>query len=228
MVPCEFDAGCTARSRLIKRLTSALWILLLAATLVCCDNTTGFPKREIDFLQMLEHFGDEYSKAVLSNDILANDIFHARATEFCKFSSSGLEVTDWVGYMGHVNEVGASAALGVQIARGERYGGGGTGLYRLVTWNIEALVFSEGSDATLITPSSPLFPLVSKLVYGERVRFSGTFFPGRPKGMLTYGHEAWEGCVLELSMTQFGSMSEPEFLFRFTSIERFPSNRSDR
>ena len=60
------------------------------------------------------------------------------------------------------------------------------------------------AEAWLITPT--LFAAVVKLLVDQKVRFSGSFWPS-PSDRLR-----------ETSLTTEGSMSEPDFLFRFTAV----------
>jgi len=71
------------------------------------------------------------------------------------------------------------------------------------TWN-NAL--SDVSDYTLIEPSSSLFAAVSQMKQGDQVIFAGTFFPSEVD------------CVRETSVSLEGSMTDPEFLFRFSNV----------
>lgn len=74
---------------------------------------------------------------------------------------------------------------------------------RVETWNNDV---SDLSDKTLIDPSSPLFAVVSQMKQGDQVLFSGSFIPSDID------------CVKEASMSLEGSMTDPEFLFRFTTV----------
>jgi hypothetical protein len=73
------------------------------------------------------------------------------------------------------------------------------------TWN-NAL--SDVGDRTLIEPGSPAFNVMGTLRNGDWVRFSGRFFPDQTD------------CVREPSMTIRGTMTSPEFIFRFDDIRR--------
>jgi hypothetical protein len=61
---------------------------------------------------------------------------------------------------------------------------------------------------TLIAPGSSVFKAASALVKGDTVQFSGTFFPDD------------QDCVREISDTLRGSMTDPEFLFRFIAVKK--------
>jgi hypothetical protein len=74
---------------------------------------------------------------------------------------------------------------------------------RVKTWNND---LSDSASHTLIDPSSSLFGTVSQMRKGDQVVFSGAFFPSEVD------------CVTETSISIQGSMTDPEFLFRFSSV----------
>ena len=74
----------------------------------------------------------------------------------------------------------------------------------LKTWNNS--LSDIGSD-TLIKANSPVYRQLGSLRVGQTVHFSGRLFSDGTD------------CFKETSMTLSGSMSEPEYLFRFESIE---------
>jgi hypothetical protein len=74
----------------------------------------------------------------------------------------------------------------------------------LKTWNN---AFSDLVDYTLIDPSSPVGRAAIALSIGQSVIFSGEFIV-----------DSGQGCVREASLTLAGSMTEPEFIFRFSAI----------
>lgn len=65
---------------------------------------------------------------------------------------------------------------------------------------------SDIANHTLIDPESEVFKELSSMKEGDEVIFSGTFIPSNVD------------CIEEMSLTQEGSIAEPEFLFRFSSI----------
>ena len=73
------------------------------------------------------------------------------------------------------------------------------------TWN--NALSDIGSD-TLIDPSSSLFKKLSSMKRGDAVSFSGRFSPSTVD------------CVVEKSVTLSGSMTDPDFTMRFSSISR--------
>jgi hypothetical protein len=73
----------------------------------------------------------------------------------------------------------------------------------LKTWNNSV---SDIGDRTLIEPGSPLYQKAVVLQVGQAVSFSGSFIPSQTD------------CVREGSLTLDGSMTKPEFIFRFSDI----------
>ncbi len=63
-------------------------------------------------------------------------------------------------------------------------------------------------DNTLIKQNTKLYETISNLEEGDKVVFSGTFIPDR------------EDYLKEFSITELGSMTEPEFIFRFIDIQK--------
>jgi hypothetical protein len=107
----------------------------------------------------------------------------------------GVLVSDWVGQIDRLSSnSGGKGVLYISLAPS----------IRVETWNND---FSDSSHHTLIEPSSPLFAVASQMKQGDEVVFSGTFFA------------SGVDCVEEHSMGLQGSMSEPEFIFRFTRVK---------
>jgi len=76
---------------------------------------------------------------------------------------------------------------------------------RVETWNN---AISDLTNNTLIEHGSLLYKTISELKLGDKVIFSGTFLSGE------------DDYIAEKSLTEFGSMTSPEFTFRFTDIEK--------
>ena len=66
--------------------------------------------------------------------------------------------------------------------------------------------FSDSINHTLLSPSSNVFQQVVSLSKDQQIVFSGSFLPGDTD------------CVQETSLTQEGSMTDPEFQFLFTDV----------
>ncbi len=66
--------------------------------------------------------------------------------------------------------------------------------------------FSDMFEHTLIEPTSPVYRQAVALHEGQKVTFSGTFFTTEAD------------CAHEESLTQEGSMTEPEYIFKFSDV----------
>jgi hypothetical protein len=143
------------------------------------------------FVELISKARDAYNSAS-ANAILRDEIYRRRTTELCAYFPQTLDIKNWVGQMKRVDSVGEKASISIFMQ----------GQIWLNTSSVE--------PSTLISRDTSLFPVVANLkgsmLRGDRLRFSGTFFPETTK------------CLREFSVTQRGSMSEPEFLFRFTDI----------
>lgn len=129
-----------------------------------------------------------------ANDMAKGATRPARARALCAAMPS-LQVANWVGRIVTLSSnTDGLGVLGIEIAPN----------VLLKTWNNS---FSDSADKTLLQPDSRVLQVVSGLSKGRPVRFSGTLFRGAPD------------CFHETSMTQGGSMTNPEFVFRFSDIE---------
>lgn len=72
------------------------------------------------------------------------------------------------------------------------------------TWNNS---LSDMSDKTLIQPGTPLHEAAIQLKRKQTIIFSGTFIKGD------------KDCFRESSLTQRGSMTDPDWIFRFSVVK---------
>ena len=75
----------------------------------------------------------------------------------------------------------------------------------VTTWNNAV---SDISTGTLISPNSALYEKVKAKRVGQRVAFVGTFFRGLTDA----------DCIQESSLTMQGSMTSPDFIFKFSDV----------
>ena len=66
--------------------------------------------------------------------------------------------------------------------------------------------FSDIGADTLLKPASSLFQRASSLSVGQKVQFSGRFIG------------SVEDCIREVSLTLDGSITEPEFIIKFSDV----------
>jgi hypothetical protein len=118
----------------------------------------------------------------------------ARAKEICAVLKGALHVINWLGTVETLSSNSDGlGVLSIQIAEG----------ISIKTWNN---AISDIEDKTLIDPESAVFKLAVTLKIGQRVTFGGQFFPSPTD------------CIREGSLTQKGSLTKPEFIFRFSDI----------
>jgi hypothetical protein len=127
------------------------------------------------------------------NDMAKGAARPARKQAICSFLQS-FTITDWVGTIQELSTNGDGKGI-LAISLGSDVS--------VKTWN-NAL--SDIGDRTLIDPNSTLFQTLTSMKVGQTVHFSGNFF------------RSDSDCIRETSMTMHGSITEPEFLFRFTSV----------
>jgi len=144
-------------------------------------------------------FVDAVEKARQNYDAAENDLAKGRTRNARKQAVCGLlksrTVEGWVGHITNLssNEDGKGV---LEITLSDHA--------TVKTWNN---AFSDIAYNTLIDPASSISQKLTSLKEKDRVRFSGTFF------------QSDVDCVHEASMTLDGSMSQPEYIIRFSGIE---------
>jgi len=87
-----------------------------------------------------------------------------------------------------------------------------------ITYGTVSNRLSDSRYGSLITQTDPLFGVLANLNVGDTIAFDGEFL-GDPGGRIG----TWES-----SMTERGSMEEPEFNIRFTNVEPFDDDLASR
>jgi hypothetical protein len=152
---------------------------------------------EAAFVRAITDYREKYAAA--PNDMAKGGLRRDRAVELCR--TIGLQaakgiVREWTGKIETLSSTGDG--YGVLAIRLDDHVTVGT------TNNQISETMSE--NKTLIKQNSAVFRAAAALSVGERVVFSGNFFPSKVD------------CLVETSVTQAGSMSDPEFLFNFSAI----------
>jgi hypothetical protein len=167
-----------------------------AATPAIVRHQPPIPSDEQAFIQAVERGQAAFHAA--PNEMAQGGTRAQRRIAICQslnVPGQGVLVSDWVGQIDKLSSNSdGKGVLYVSLAPN----------LRVETWNND---FSDSSHHTLIAPSSQLFAVVSQMREGDEVVFSGNFFPSDVD------------CVEEHSMGLQGSMSEPEFIFRFASVK---------
>lgn len=149
------------------------------------------PSDEEALITVVNQAREKYRAA--PNDMAKGGVRVWRKQAICNLLPS-LSVTNWKGKIYELSS--NSDGNGVVTIKISSY------IY-LETWNNS---LSDIGDNTLIDPNSELFQKLSAMKKGDVVRFSGDFI------------ESDTDCIEEHSLTQEGSMLEPEFIFRFSSL----------
>ncbi len=163
-----------------------------------CRARRSRAAREGWIVSQVDKFADSYGAA--ANGMMQGRIRHERALALCGPASlmrpANGEARDWSGIVEILDSVGDGR--GVLVVRISPH-------ITLSTTN-NTLSESISNFKTLIALNSPVFAAASKLQVGDRVVFSGKFFPSA------------SDCMEEKSLTVTGAMTDPEFLFRFSAI----------
>jgi uncharacterized protein YecT (DUF1311 family) len=131
--------------------------------------------------------------AVGTNDMARGAARPARAREICAVLNN-FSVANWVGKVETLSSNSDGlGVLSIQIGEG----------VSIKTWNNG---LSDTAYQTLIDPGSPVFKLAVSLKEGQQVSFGGRFFPDPTD------------CIKESSLTLKGSVTAPEFIFRFSNL----------
>jgi len=151
----------------------------------------SMPSAEQALVSAVQAARQAYESA--TNDLLKGTARVQRGKGICQ-AIPDRRAIHWVGKVSELSSNGeGKGVLAIEIAEG----------IHAKTWN-NAL--SDMLDDTLIGPSSPVFQQVQSLTVGARVQFSGVF-PASDTD-----------CIRESSLTLGGSISEPDFIIKFTEI----------
>jgi hypothetical protein len=149
------------------------------------------PADESAFIQAVSSAQSESTTA--ANDMQRGGIKAKRDHALCGLLSPSLAASNWIGTFKTISSNSdGKGVLGIEIAKD----------IVVRTWGNS---FSDSEYNTLIEPGSEVFTTVSALSVGQPVVFSGHFFKDE------------DACIRETSMTLRGHISEPEFLFFFSS-----------
>jgi hypothetical protein len=172
----------------------ALLGLALATPAMADDDlpAAGVPQDEASFLVAVTAARSEYN--LCQNDMAKGASRLNREKALCSILT-GTHIDQWIGKATSLttNSSGKGIIV-VQIAPG----------VTIETTNNE---ISDALDHTLLSQDSSVFRQAMTLKEGDTISFSGDFISSDID------------CIREMSITLEGSMTEPEFLFHFTSIE---------
>ena len=155
-------------------------------------ETVTLPTKESDFISVIGEMKSRY--LVAPNEFQKSAMRRKRAERIGR-SVSDLTASNWIGEVLAMSTTSDGlGALSVRLP--------GSSIV-VKTWNNS---ISDSGAGTLIPTESELYSLVGSLAVHNTITFSGTFVAGS----LDY--------VREASLTEKGSMMEPEFIFRFKTV----------
>ncbi len=154
----------------------------------------SLPEQQSRFLTVAAEYSDRFKSA--ANELQQSLLRDERRTALVEALGSQHSVSGWVGTIKRLetNSEG-KAILAVSLTQNAE----------IATWN-NAL--SDIVDSTLIAKGTPLYKALLNMSVGDSVAVSGSFLPSTDDG------------VKETSLTIRGSMTEPEFLFRFQNVSK--------
>ncbi|MGY4175788.1 hypothetical protein ACVIHH_001079 [Bradyrhizobium sp. USDA 4518] len=129
------------------------------------------------------------------NELAAGGVRSSRQQTICR-AVPDRSASGWVGKISQLTSNGDGKGV-ISVSVGPDI--------HLATWNN---AMSDIGSNTLIDPSSSMFKTLSTLKRGDIVRFSGRFESSKVD------------CLGEQSITLAGSMTNPAFTMRFTSISK--------
>jgi hypothetical protein len=162
------------------------------------DDLPAMPDDEKAFCQIVERAARTYeeSRSGGANEL---KLSHLRATrgEALKQATQDNLAHYWIGHVSELSTTGdGKAVLGVVLPCQVDV--------VVKTWNNE---LSDVGSNTLILQSAAVYGMLSNFHKGGPIRFDGRFLPDSVNGLK------------EISLTEQGSMTGPEFLMRFSFAE---------
>ena len=154
------------------------------------------PKEQTYFINIVNNSKNAYNTA--PNELAQGGTKPQRGKTLCRWFGRSLRVQGWVGHIRSLTTNGDGwGILSIRIADN----------ISLETTNN---AYSNAYFKTLIKPGTKLFKDLATLNRGDRVKFSGTFLRDKDPSKAD--------CIDESSLTLKGSMTDPDFSFRFHKV----------
>ncbi len=154
------------------------------------------PNNQKVFVKIVSSFIKKYNQS--TNELQKSSVKRKRSNKLKEFFKDEVSISNWVGRVSRLRTTSSgNAELKIKLSGNQRISIG--------TTNNE---FTDAlQETTLIPIGSKLFDKVSGFSTGDKIRFSGNFIVSD------------EGSYInEQSITESGSMRNPEFLFHFSEI----------
>ena len=190
--PATAAAAVTPEPAVAAATPSSASSLATAEQLALNDTLLLAKAIEDQFLAILQDGKISYENT--SDKELSLGARATRATDLCTLLGNDKEAIEWTGTISSVDSSQGQRVLAVKLADGVTVGTMRSGV-------------ADHTDVPTIDPASDLFKTMSQMHVGERVRFSGQFFPSSAD------------CIKETSPSESGSMTAPNFAITFTSVD---------
>jgi len=187
-----------------NRIASVIIIVVIIG--VISNNifkSNNIPEKQDSFRQIINSSISDYNlKKDEGNSFAMTNLRQDRKNQLRQLFGSSLTVNNWVGKItsidnsGIINDENDDVAIHVIPLDVKA---------TLETWNNS---ISDDGFNTLIKRNSSLATTLMSLKIGDKVTFSGYFIPKE------------DDFLYEMSITENGSMLEPEFLFKFTDLKK--------
>lgn len=159
-----------------------------------------YPPAQIQFHALNKACGDAYKAG--QNEIQKSLAFNHCNQQRSQFAAQQ-SISNWTGIISDI-----STDQGADVVTVDIESDAGDFEMKYMTVNNR---FSDMNTNSMITPDNPLFDVLAQMKEGDKVNFDAEFLQ-HPEGK----RGLWEG-----SLTEEGSMTEPEFNVRFTGIRPF-------
>lgn len=183
-----FVTACPSEDRRTREVQSSS----TAVQQVPTQPSVPYPADEAAFVEAVKSMGQAHRDA--PNELKKSAIRTQRKAALSLALSGKRQFTGWVGRLVAMKTTSdGKAHVSIRVAQ----------KIHLKTWNND---LSDIGDKTLIEQTSPLFASIAELKENDIVRIDGELLPSK------------QDFVKETSLTEEGSMTDPEFLVRFSSI----------
>jgi hypothetical protein len=176
----------------------------LVAVVSGCSGTgeaaIAYPASQQEFFSMNNDCKAKYATG--QNDIQKSLVFNQCNKDRLRFSKDQ-NISGWVGEVTDISTDQGADVVSVTITTTID---GFESSFGTVNNRI-----SDYATDSMITQSNPLFNVLAQMKEGDRVSFDGRFLP----------HPESQRGIWESSMTEHGSMDEPEFMVRFSDIRPY-------
>lgn len=179
----------------MRKLLFVSMLLLQLFVLIGCKKVDPRPVEQIKFEEKMISLIQEYKN---SNEVKQAQLKQNRAS-ILENLIPNRNIKNWVGTVIQLETTTMTdnAIFGVRV--------GEDPYIEIKTWNNG---LSDKGDSTIIHTSTVLYKQLMELKHGDKVSFSGEFIAEK------------KDFLRESSLTQDGSMLEPEFVFRFSKVQK--------